>query len=538
MNKENLSIIMLFVVIVAGALVFRAFYVPSISAVLNFSHGLNKTVVMYPYQKMYFPFTVKNTGSVPINNLSVGVFVGGNLTEVYMIALPPGKNLSIMFNYTALKPGNYLLSAILDPGKVYDISSRQETQDSLNILVLAQSKVAPYEFINKSSSLEYGTVNSTIEGYLIQKYLETSYGIDTPEAMGTSHESALFFSRLINLTQNYVVRIVSAYKKSENSSEVYLWMQGYLSPSIIGYFAKGLNLTNTTIRVGSRNITFVELGNKTTLCSWYSGGWLKSLVYEGNKNCIYVSGNLSVGNQSIPKIPQNTAENASVLAHYYASYMSNSSYSSLRIINNTILYTVFENYSGRSYPCSGTIENRSGREYCSTYMLPLSGGSSNLSLVKTVGMFGNLNITTFALVNGSRAGSAVDLSIQNMDDLGFSGKGANFTQSILGTCQTKNFSCYGVLLSEGLLNFGIKNTLNKSVTIKSISCYIGNLKESTPLEITVSAGNATNLSTPCYNNTNTINAFVPGETLNISIGYSLNGTPLNSEGKVYVVGFG
>ena len=537
MNKENLSIIMLFVVIVAGALVFRAFYVPSMSAVLNFSRDLNKTVVMYPYQKMYFPFTVKNTGSVPINNLSVGVFVGGNLTEVYMIALPPGKNLSITFNYTALKPGNYLLSAILDPGKVYNIRSRSETQDSLNILVLAQSKVAPYEFINKSDSLEYETTNSTIEGYLIQKYLETSYGIDTPEAIGMSQKSALFFNQLINLTQNYVVRVVSAYKKSENASEVYLWMQGYLSPSIIGYFAKGLNLTNTTIRVGSRNITLVELGNKTTLCSWYSGGWLKSLVYEGNKNCIYVSGNLSVGNQSIPN-PPNTAENASVLAYHYTSYMGNASYSSLRIINNTILYTVFGNRSSREYPCSGTIENRSGREYCSTYMLPLSGESSNLSLVKTVGMFGNLNITTFALVNGSRAGSAVDLSIQDMEGLGFSGKGANFTQSVLGTCQTENFSCYGVLLSEGLLNLEIKNTLNKSVTIKSISCYMGNLKESTPLEIAVSAGNASELSTPCYDNTNIINAFAPGETLNISIGYSLNGTPLSSEGKVYVVGFG
>ena len=538
MNKENLLIVMIFVVIVAGGLLFRAFYTPQISAVVNFSSGSNKTIVMYPYQKAYFPFMVKNTGTTPINNLSIGVFVGGNLTEIYRIALPPGKNLSIVFNYTALTPGNYILSAVLDPGKVYNLNSRAEAQDSLNVVIKAESNKSPSEFIGRSGALEYGTTNTTIEGYLIQRYLEEYYGVRAPSTIGYIPRSVQFFNPLINLTQNYIVRISSTYKNSGNFSELYLWMQGYLDPSIIAYFAKGLNLTYSIKNSSVGNMTVVDLGNGTTLCSWYSEGWLKNLVYEGGNNCSNVSENLSFQNQSIIVPLGSTVKNSSAIADYYQSAIGRSSQSALIVMNNTIIYTILGNSSSNNYTCSGTIENKSGREYCSTYILPSTGGSANLSLIKTVGIFGSHNLTSFALVNSSHAGFAIDLTIQNIENLGFSGSGANFTQTILGTCQAKNFSCYNAILSGNLLGFEIKNILNKSATIKTISCHSAGMKINATFDKVLSSGDSANFSVRCYDNSGVISSFVPGETLNISIGYSLNGTLLDSEGKVYVVGFG
>ena len=122
MKDEIYVWIAIVVAIVSVAVYLRILYQPPISLSLSSSAILPSR--LYPFEVVKLPVTVSNTGSIGIENLGIGIFVNGRLDSIYRVTLPPGKQVSFAYNFSAISPGNYSIEIIADPAKLYPISDR------------------------------------------------------------------------------------------------------------------------------------------------------------------------------------------------------------------------------------------------------------------------------------------------------------------------------------------------------------------------------------------------------------------------------
>jgi hypothetical protein len=543
MKREIYLWIALIVVVALAALGFRYLYQAPISLSLSMNGSAARSA-LYPYQNAALPIVIQNTGGSAVTNMSIGIIINGNLTSLYKVTLPAGKQTMIPFNYSPVTPGTFNITAVADPSRLYPITNRAGTASGATLTVLVPANAAPYGMLPSANLTSLQSANLRRGGYAVDAYINSSFSTGAFAVIGNWAINN-FLGPILNLTTYYTYNMTIANAKYVNGDRAYsIWTQGYTSPSIVADAASAAGLTSQRIRTSFGNMTLVKISNGTTLCSWYSGGWLKMLAYVGSRTCYQAinasAGGAVTGAAYSALYPKVVLKNVSQFANYtgrmgsvtYAATLSmlgsgsNSSFVYARISNNTAVDNI----------CNGVITNISNRYYCSTYLFPNSGSTSGISLIRTTSYAGTYNLTVMSLVNTSHILPQVQTNINIINSFNFSGMSFRFKSGLVNTCTfNASFPCANVTFSNGQLTFRLTDNMSSGIRLNRVACYSYGVANQTPVGATLAAGAAANFTVPCYS----FGGIIPGIPLNLNLNLLLNYSVSNSmktlAGRAYIL---
>ena len=545
MRREIYFWVLLIVAIASAALYFRYFYQQQISMELAMN-GSGAGLVSYPYQNARLPIRVYNSGSGPITNMSVGLFVNGNLTTLYKVTLPAGKQTTIPFNYTPSRPGVYSISAVADPGKLYDIVDRGNATSGAVLDIMAPENATPYLLVPSNGLVSREDMNLSRSGYAVGAYLYDTYNasefamIDTPAIRN-------FVEPVLNVTANYIGRIyVSSARYADKDRAYSIWMSSYLNPDIFGMAANALGLkVSNAISQNFGNVTFIQISNSSSFCSWYSGGWIKILAYNGSRTCYQAINATGAGalNGSLPSPLRSSLGlvGGSSLVNYTGASGGTGYEAELSMLgNSSFVYTRISNHTLVDSTCYGVTETVNGIDYCSKYLIPASGkigGAS--SLIRTTAYVGTHNLTAISLFNSSLLSYQVQTNIGIIRSFNISGSSTAFQSGLVNTCSfNDSFPCTDVSFRNGTLSLSLENGLGRSVRLDDLSCYASVTlnPNSTALGQQVAAGGSYNATVPCRDY---LGRKISGVALNLNLDLVLNYTAANVThtlpGKAYIL---
>ncbi len=550
MKKEIYAWIVIILVILSVALYVRLFYQPTISLVL--STNASETQQLFPYQKVVLGVSVLNNGDTPIDNMSIGVLINGNVTTLYKIILPAGKETEIVYNYSPSAAGNYNLSFVADPGKLYDIADRARSQVSVVLDVVEPQNASAYSLLPAANitSLEYAEMNSP--GYAVSSVVAGEYGFKLFNLTDNTQLNG-FLSPIFNVTIDYIKNVSIAKASYSDGLKMYsIWIRGYLAPDIFALSTSalaGIKPVQTVTNAG--NTTFIEFGNYTTFCSVYSGGWLKALAVVGNETCVSALNSTAQTVATPPATVGALHPNSTLLQSLsdiglysgYQIYQNSSScsngttacpptkelYSGVLLAANitplSFVYAGVWNNSlvPESNTCFGVPTNVSGTNYCSTFIFPTSGKIGNVSLIRTTAFVNSYNISAFSFVNTSHAIDQVPVAVAILKTFNISGASVPFAYGFVNTCSfNDSFSCSNLTFVNGTVGFKLEDNMSKSVQLNSISCYSDALTTlQMPLNISLASGESNTLQTGCYSIVGKITGVPIGLRLNLRLNYTV-----------------
>ncbi len=539
MNREIYLWALFFIAVIAGALYFRYYYQPGINLSLKVNAAQGSA---FPYQKVDVPITLTNVGGSPITNLSFGVFVNGQLHTLYKVTLPPRRNVTIPFNLTFSGSGKYNVEAIADPDKLYNIVNRSSVQDNVSIYVYNDSADRPYEYLPSGAvARQDGSMDNF--GFDAASYLEQNYNISQYSVFKMTQVNG-FLEPIINLTSAYIRNLSYSYAVYENGTAYSLWMNGYVEPGIIGIAARAANLSTATAGTGVGNVTLVYINGNTTVCSWYEGGWIKVLAYEGNAPCTSLLGHNSTGLYwtlvgSKPYSGLTRIYNGSADANFssWSLLTKVASAGTLKLGGNraVTLASVSSNQSVNS-TCYGVISTLNGTNFCSIYLLQSGGIIRNLSLIRTYAVVNSYNLSVLALTNTSAIESQIGESMALINGLDVYGKSVNFTSGVKNTCLfNANFTCTNATLMNDTLYIKLRSLVSSPINITGISCFWNTPGPRASENYSLAFNQSADISALCYNSTNALSGGYINLKLGLVVDYNSNGRNLSDFGSAYIV---
>ncbi|MEM4034901.1 MAG: CARDB domain-containing protein [Candidatus Micrarchaeaceae archaeon] len=540
MKKEIYFWILLFIAVIGIALYIRLLYQPTLSIVLSSDVTLPSHT--YPYQTLYIPITVLNNGHSPIKNMTIGVYVNGNITTYYHVTIPQGKEVLLNFTYAPSNAGNYTIEAIADPGRLYDIIDRAEAQTSINFTVLPAENTTPYLMLPKGNITEEGFAKINSAGYALASDLNATYGI-TDLKLTSNYTVNKFLDSVLKYVLNYISSLTFASAKYANGSSAYaIWLRGDISPNITNTAALINSIKSTNKSIDNKTVTFIRFSNSTSLCSYYSQGWIKMLVVNGKGTCtnviqanktskissintsrffkkMQIANSISLGNYSLV---DNNASVSGTLA-----YFENVSliYASIASINR----------SEENNTCYGLISTNNTDSFCNEYVFAnATAKQTGASLIDTRAYIGNYNISVYSLVNTSLLLDQVPINMRIIKGFNITGPSLAFVSGIKNTCLfNTTFACSNVSFYNSTISFRLEN-LNKTVKLNSITCYMSPSFKSTPVNKTLLSNETTNISATCYENGAMLSGLALNLHLNLIANYTINGKNETVLGTAYI----
>jgi len=538
MNKIDYLILVFFVAVVLVALYIRFTYQPPVNLDVKLSSS-NSTI--FPFQKATIQITVDNIGSSNIKGMGFEVLVNGNASREYSLTVPSGKEAVFYFNFTPNTNGTYNVTAIADPAKLYPIIDRSKAVATTFINVRAPQALEAYAPISSNGLIYLEEANLTSIGALVATFLNYNYSISELSFADLNLPYTLFTS-LIGIAHNYISEIGVAYANYSNGSSIYsIWLRGSINQNAILSALQAVNASYTQKEVKGNNVTFAELGKNITLCSWYSNGWIKNIVYKNGVCLDLIDKNYTnplPSNPAFTKMESFMPNNTALLADYKAYYFPTNSPSAARILaySNAVIVPSI-NQNPVSLVCYGIITNVTNQSYCSTYIFQASHKIGQFGLVRTSTFIVPYNYTLFSLVNQSAIISAVPVNINLLKELGANGSSFIFSSGFTNYCNVENFSCSNVKFANGQIYFTLKNIINSSVTINSVNCFIGKGKQ-TPANVSIAPGANASLTATCYQNGTIITGIPLGLRVALNVSYSVNNERRNSLGSAIINFFG
>ncbi|MDE1825209.1 MAG: hypothetical protein KGH61_00800 [Candidatus Micrarchaeota archaeon] len=523
MNREWIFWIALVAVIIVASLYLREFSNQelSLSVQIN-SSAMNSQI--YPYQKLAVPITVQNTGGTPIKSVTLEVLINGSATTSYDVTIPPGKSTTISYNFTPASSGKYNVSVIADPGKLYDVSSRQNAQSAMLVRVLGAEPAASYSLLPEGNTTSYRDATLSASGLILSNFLSRNYVIS--DLSPVSQNDSVVYS-LLNISEQYVKNMSASYAKYANGSSAYsVWIRGYLLPSIVGYAVEGRGYAAVNYTYGGKTVMFSNLGNHTTICSWYEGGWIKTVQYtSAGPNCrgiangtVKTMGPLAAGvNSTIynKTYVQNSTQIGSF--NYFAG--SRNSFAKMLLLNGSVSLIPIISQNTVASGCLGVVTSTQNNTFCTIYTPPAYG----YELLKTTALIGGYNASVFSLVNDSpnNIGLAASEAVGLINGMGLRGPSFNFTSPNLVKCSfNDSFRCSNLTAKGNKIGFNLTNDLGVPVRINAIACYLSIPFAIFRIDVQVPAGGSARLSTVCYQAGVPVNGLLLDPELNLYMNYT------------------
>ena len=522
--KERYLWAAFFIAVIVISLYFRLYYQAPIS--LNISMPSYNTTKVYPYQQVSIPITISNTGSSSFSNLTFGLYINGNVSTVYKASIPGSKQALMHFNFTPKSAGTYKISFIADPSKLYNIINRRTARANTTITVSPQQAAAPYANFNKGA-LGVDTFELSPLGFAVSTFLVNNFST-TRFSLTTSTNVDNFIYPAVDVYMPYIKKIAVAHAYYTNYSLASIWISGYINPDSLDQVAigKGINVTL------SGNVSLIKLGNSTTACSWYSGGWTKVLISILGNSCLSYLNKTSAFNYSALYNTLND-KNTSILN--YSGYISNLTYSGdILYKNKTFLYqSLMHGGKGVNFSntCYGNILNISNTSYCSTNLI-----SGNFMLSKVTKLIGNYNVSVWALTNTSNIEQGSSYALGLAEAYNLTGNKTVFVSAFVNKCYLEaSLPCSSPAFNYNNITISFSNDFNEPVTINTLGCFLAGNYTPSELGLTVAPGKSASISATCYNNGATLSGIVPlGLEFSLVLNYTVGGKTATSQGYAYI----
>ncbi len=533
MKKEPYLWALLIIAIAAVSVYFRYVYSPSLA--ISVRLGGHQSSI-YEFNSTVIPVVVSNLGGSQIRNMSIGMFVNGTLSGVYRVSVPGHGEAEFNFTYVGKYPGLYNITAVADPGRLYNIGDRNLTHDGFDLQVLRIDNASPSELM-PGDPIAYNESDMSALGYAVSSYLYENYSEGGFSLTRIKNLNSLLYP-MLNLSLPYLNSIKAVSAVYSNQTLASVWLSGFIKPSIVADAAigKGANVVNET--VGNMSIAYASLGKNLTLCSWYSGGWTKSLAAEGSTTCNEIVGmkfshgasDFAFNFTGINAIDTGTIGNfTSVSAGSY-------DYGRLFVSNKSIIFASVGNKGVvNDSGCYGVLDSFNGINYCSSYVLDKSGSISNLSLVRTTEYVKGLNVSASALVNVSMVLDQASKNIGILLALGFGGQSLNFTPEVRNVCVIKGFACSNAIFDNGTISFSLRSQSNQTIKLDSISCYEAGQANVSRLSGVILGGEVANVSASCYNYGTRLTGLLAGLNLHLALNYTEGGANIETNGTATIV---
>ncbi|MEM3876239.1 MAG: hypothetical protein QXP24_00725, partial [Candidatus Micrarchaeaceae archaeon] len=435
-------IVIAIIYVLASALIHPAY---SISVHLYNSSGAN----LYPFNTTDFTIVINNTGSYGVHDMLVGFYIDGSALHLYNASIPAHKSAVIYTNYTYTANGTYSFSAIADPGHVIDIPDRRAASASVTMNVSQNESGQAYSSMPNNgiiSSYNFTLMQNT--GPVLAE-LSSEYNVSMINSLLVPNKTVI--NSIMSDLYGTLNSVHGAAVRYSNSSSAYaLWLQGTGGPGVIDKILGSFGYNSISESDGAQ---MFDLGNGTSACVSFSGGWTKMVSYHsaGSATCaslnsvyaptrsaeVYTAMNRSAHFlDHVSRFFYNTsAAGFSYLGNTFGE--GNGSVSGSNIFQNN--YGIFISYINRtaannSNPgkCFGLLSNNSA--VCSVYILQAAGINAPVSLVKSEELTRNYRIEMYSFVNSTEA---VDAHLNAYDLI----KSLNVSQSPLPWRSAFNNTC-------------------------------------------------------------------------------------------------
>jgi hypothetical protein len=526
LKEIALYVLLALVVVVAIIYLLSGTFKSSYSVQIELSQ-LNQSVT-YPYQTLHYMVNISNKGNNQIDDLLVGFYLNGVQQTTESVSIPPRQSVAIVRNFTFSSPGPYEFNVIADPGHILDIANRGLAQNTITTNVTQPS------IPNIYTSLPNTNISST------QSFTFDEAGMISTAAIGQRYNITLF-NQLFGPSQgeNVTLKIFEniapylsyangAYISYANKSTAYVvWMQGTLNPQLIKYVTSSFGITTT---VQPNGLNFAKLGNTTSLCTWYGGGWTKLIIYSNASRPATCSvftqssfnstesanfGTAIKDNQNLTYLESKFVySNVTPLGSTISMQGSNGlNLTAANIFNNSLGFffvsSIKKNSGGANSvlansTCYGLVYSNKNTSICSYYIFPRNGSASTVyGLINTSMINQNYILSIYSLVNQSSLVIAHESAARLINALNLSGKSTQWNSGFTSSCKLSNssFPCKFVTFNYtgniGTVN--ITNKLSLPIRVNNVNCELAPGFPNVTIGRTIAANQTAQISFHCYN---------------------------------------
>ncbi|MGC8651758.1 MAG: CARDB domain-containing protein [Candidatus Micrarchaeia archaeon] len=473
---------------------------------------------LYPYNTTFFNITLKNEGS-SISNLVFGLYVNGTAIKEYKLSIPHGESASIHANYTYAVNGTYSFSAVADSGHLLNIADRKAASSSIVV------NVSPSATPNIYTSIPNNDIDNTTsftfsgQGFHDISALASVYNVS--EFGSAFGPASSVLPQIFDTLYAYVAYANGATVSYSNGSIAYvLWLKGTVSPRAIDSMLSTFNLAHSSLNENGSGVSFWKLSNSTSICVFYQQGWTKLIAFDNSSK----EGETCAGIAAQRYNPIESSVLVGVLSENknLSLYQSKFIYTNLTNLGSLLSYSdtgtgamnLFQNSYGifagviehappiSQNTCYGILYNQSNSSICSTYVLPKSGKAlPQYGMVNSTLSTPNYTATLYTLTNQSMLLVAHTNAVALLNSLGLR-HSIEWVSIFKNTCGFYNssISCSvnAYNYSTGTASISIKNTLNASMVVNSLSCYMPGAAELPAIiNKTVGSGNTIRASVSC-----------------------------------------
>jgi hypothetical protein len=532
-NREVYFWIVLIIIVLAAALWFRFFYTQPLQVATSFNQsGSSNLSSVYPYQQVSLDVNIANTGTAELSDVGVGVIINGNVSYVYGVTLSPGREGEILYNYTPPRSGTYNVTFVVDPNRLYNIADRNKTKTVVLFKVDTPQNATPYEYLPVGNTSYKGAYNFRSEGELLSYYIASTYNLSdfNLSTMPALNNFMVPILDLVSVSEK-ITKISEAYAYYPNYTVSSIWITGYISPSIFAIAAQGRSFATKNLSLMGTQLTTVNITKNVSLCSWYSGGWIKTLTVEGNLTCTgLLESHAPLLSTPIAYMINKdvTLSGNDVIANYTRLGITGNSVGELESVNGSLLYAEVATNATPAVLCYGEIETVSGINYCSAYVYPVGWTKANfpnVSMIQTRAYIGSNELSALSVTNTSAAGYLFSNSISDnvgaLQKFGISGNSIAFQSAIRNSCSLRSFNCSNVTFAQSNLTFTLTNTNKNASLLKNIACTVnGNPPALTLLNRSLAFNQSITITAGCYDNGNTITGLFVGLQLHLKLNFT------------------
>ena len=521
MKNEIYYWIALIVIILAAAVYFRFFYAQALQLSMHLNETTTSNIAsVYPYQRVTISETLANTGSAEISDVGIEVLLNGNQTYVYGVTVPVGKQATIDYNYTPTTAGVYNVTFIADPNRLYNIANRSDTKQTVSFTVNKTAPSQTYSEIPSNGILQSGSATFGISGLVFSDYIAGTYNLSSFN-LSTVQPINNFLEPVVDLAEGDLINVDETYAIYHNHSVTSIWMDGYVLPSLMRVAARGRSFPTENVTVNGKQVTIVNITNNTSFCSWYQGGWIKSVTVQGVGSCLGVlqsNGSFLQAPVSFNINNKTSMTGTDVIANYTTLTPNGNTIGELEFIQNTsLLYAGITTNAGVNTLCYGSISNFSNVSYCSDYFFPVNTEKVGpLSMIRTRAYVNDYNLTVFSLVNTTRVLSQVPINEQLLKNFGIKGRSEAFQSALANNCRFVDLKCSNITFVDQNVSFSLTNNRTYPLTLQNLGCsWYGTAAKLVNINKTLGSNQTLTLKAPCYSNNVPINALSFGTTLSL-----------------------
>ena len=537
MNREVYYWIVFAAIIIIVALYIRSYYQPSIALSVRLNTSGLPSGAFYEYQNLQIPIVITNTGGGVVKDMSIGVVINGNTTTVYSVTVPVGKVAVIPFNYTPKTSGKFTIEAVADPGKLYKISDRADAQQQINVTVVSPEPEAAYSLLNSNGILSEGYANTTGGALPASYFYFNNFSIGQ---FAFSNNTALnnILYPAFDIAESYIHNVDFAYAHYNGSSMYSIWISGFISPELIKSAAIGKGIAVMNKSVGNYSVIYFDADKNTSVCTWYSGGWVKILAVNGNYSClgelVDTTGKLT---GPIHASVGNYFRNITSFANYTFIIGNKVANAELVPLDNESISYVFigTNDVPPSDLCYGLIATVNGMSFCDVYYSQ-THGTEGTALGITTAFVGNTVVSAYSLMNTTMLENESRMSVDLIRSLNITGNYLAFTSGLQNSCVFDfNLTCSSVGFSNSTVDLTLVNEYNSIIDISKIGCTLSGAGVSYWVNKTLAPKGNASVTVPCLSDGKPINETLVSFDLSLSVNYTLDNEPHVGAGQAHIL---